>query len=163
MNKHSKSILFVCMGNICRSPAAEGVFKHLIADTDDNELFEVDSAGTIGYHTGNPADPRMQSAAKGRGVSLTSRARKVTPEDLEAFDLVVAMDRDNLADLHSMANANDQSKIKMLGEYLNLDHAPDVPDPYYGGPDGFDLVLDMIESACPAILAHLKQINANSH
>ena len=161
MNEQSKSVLFVCMGNICRSPAAEGVLRHII---EKNKLdFEVivDSAGTIGFHEGKPADTRMQNAAAARGYRLDSRARKVKKDDLRTFDLIVAMDRENLAELTALADITSIAKIKLLGEFLHADGAPDVPDPYYGGPDGFETVLDMLESACPLILSCLENKHEN--
>jgi protein-tyrosine phosphatase len=149
------SVLFVCMGNICRSPAAEGVFAHFVSNMQNPMDVFVDSAGTIGFHTGHSPDSRMQSAARARGYSLTSRARKVTKLDLAKFDLILAMDRENLADLQQMADRDELEKIKLFGNFIPGEHCPDVPDPYYGGNDGFETVLDMIESACPSILEDL--------
>lgn len=157
-------VLFVCMGNICRSPAGEGVFRHIAEQRGLSDAVKIDSAGTIGYHTGNPADARMRAAAKRRGYDLTSRARQVTRQDLRTFDLIIAMDRANYDDLIELSGAGvDTSHIRMLGEFLpecvgqsvGPDDAADVPDPYYGGADGFEEVLDMVESACPAILEEL--------
>ena len=159
MNKRSKSVLFVCMGNICRSPAAEGVFKHIIEKHKLNFEVIVDSAGTIGFHEGKPADTRMQNAAAARGYRLDSRARKVKKDDLRIFDLIVAMDRENLAEITALADKTSISKIKLLGEFLHSGPAPDVPDPYYGGSEGFETVLDMLESACPLILSCLEDKN----
>lgn len=159
-----KSVLFVCMGNICRSPTGEGVFRALVGERGLSGQIEIDSAGTIGYHTGNPADARMRQAAERRGVSLDSRARQVTREDLSSFDLIVAMDRANYDDLIALGpDPDEQSRVRMLGEFLpsypekttGPDGAADVPDPYYGGPDGFEEVLDMVECACPALLEAL--------
>ncbi|MBB6428383.1 low molecular weight protein-tyrosine-phosphatase [Algisphaera agarilytica] len=162
MTQDSKSVLFVCMGNICRSPTGEGVFQGLVDERGLSRDIVVDSAGTIGYHTGNPADQRMQTAAEKRGYRLTSRARKVTQNDIESFTLIVAMDRANYDDLAAMTINDEQlGRIKMLGEFLpgvswsDRDEVRSVPDPYYGGAAGFEEVLDMIESACPAILEHL--------
>jgi len=155
-----RRILFVCMGNICRSPAAEGVFRALADQRGLADAIDIDSAGTIGYHAGSPADMRMQVAARQRGYELTSAARQVNRADLDDFDLVIAMDRENLLDLEALAGGP-QPHIRMLGAFLdgvasNAD-APDVPDPYYGGEAGFQRVLDMIEAACPAILEHLTE------
>lgn len=125
---------------------------------------DIDSAGTIGYHAGNPADARMRAAAQRRGIALESRARQVDREDLTAFDLIIAMDRANYDDLLALGpSGGERRRVKMLGEFLpefvgqaaGPNGAADVPDPYYGGPDGFEEVLDMIESACPAILDEL--------
>ena len=153
--KHPR-VLFVCMGNICRSPAAEGVFRHLVAQRGLTERLDIDSAGTIGHHAGKPADLRMQRAATERGYDLQSRARQVEAHDLDTFSLVVAMDRANLADLEDL-HGKPADHLRLLGEFLpkgQQNHAgpPDVPDPYYGGDYGFERVLDMIEHACPAIL-----------
>ncbi len=159
-----KSVLFVCMGNICRSPTGEGVMRALVDERGLADRIEIDSAGTIGYHTGNRADARMRAAAERRGLSLESRARQVTREDLYTFDLIIAMDRANYDDLLALGPSKDERpRVRMLGEFLpkaagrsmGPNGVPDVPDPYYGGPDGFEEVLDMIESACPAILDEL--------
>jgi protein-tyrosine phosphatase len=150
-----RRVLFVCMGNICRSPAAEGLFRAYVERRGMAEHIDVDSAGTLSYHAGEPADPRMCLAAAERGYELTGTARRVDRTDLDHFDLIVAMDRDNLDDLQSLAGGP-QPHIRMLGSFIDgFDNrtALDVPDPYYGGPDGFERVLDLIESACPAILA----------
>ncbi|MFK7767786.1 MAG: low molecular weight protein-tyrosine-phosphatase [Mariniblastus sp.] len=149
-----KSVLFVCLGNICRSPTGEGVMQHLVNQRDCSELIDIDSAGTIGYHEGKPADFRMQAAARKRGYDLTSRSRKIVYGDLENFDLVVAMDRDNHADI-LLVHPEPKTNIKMLSDFLGDDWPTDVPDPYYGGDEGFEYVLDMIEAACPKILEHL--------
>jgi protein-tyrosine phosphatase len=146
------------MGNICRSPAAEGVLQHLLLEDGLEEYLGVDSAGTIGYHTGNPADPRMQQAAARRGYRLQSLARQVREEDFYRFQLIVAMDRENLADLRALAPASGHprpAELRLLSDFLPPGSAPDVPDPYYGGDEGFELVLNMLEEACPRIAAHL--------
>ncbi|MEM7050911.1 MAG: low molecular weight protein-tyrosine-phosphatase [Acidobacteriota bacterium] len=147
-------VLFVCMGNICRSPTAEGVLRHLIRDRGLEERVEVDSAGTIGYHSGEAADPRMRQAAERRGYPLESRARQVAAEDFERFDLIVAMDRDNLEDLHEL-EVEGRAELKLLSDFLPNGSPKDVPDPYYGGDHGFEEVLDLIESASPALLDYL--------
>lgn len=149
------------MGNICRSPAGEGVFQHYVEKHGNTENIHIDSAGTIAYHTGEPADARMQDAASKRAYQLKSRARKVIKEDIEKFDLVIAMDSDNLFDLQSLAG-NDKDHIRLLGSFLdgyeNNPNAPSVPDPYYGGTAGFEQVLDMIEAACPELLSHCQKL-----
>ena len=157
-------VLFVCMGNICRSPTGEGVFTHFVKDQKRGEQIVIDSAGTLAYHSGEPADRRMREAASRRGYRLDSIARPVTAEDLRHFDLVVAMDRDNYRDLLALdcaASAN----IKMLGEFMpGIDAGadpPDVPDPYYGGADGFETVIDMCERACPAMFDHCMELLAD--
>ena len=145
-------ILFVCMGNICRSPAGEGILSSLIKQQERQHQFHIDSAGTIGFHAGKPADARMRQAASTRGYALTSQSRQIRANDLDEFDLVIAMDRDNLRDLVDLAG-KPQDHIQLLSEFLDESWPRDVPDPYYGGLEGFDYVLDMIEAACPKILA----------
>jgi len=153
-----RRVLFVCMGNICRSPAAEGVFAWLVESRGLSERIGFDSAGMIGYHAGKPADPRMREAASRRGYALRSRARAVTRADLERFDLIVAMDRDNLLDLESLVGGP-RPHVRMLGSFLiepgaegQVTEPMSVPDPYYGGESGFERVLDMLERAMPAVL-----------
>jgi low molecular weight protein-tyrosine phosphatase len=162
MNSDNKvSVLFVCMGNICRSPTGEGVFQHYVDNNNYADQIHVDSAGTIAYHTGEPADARMREAATKRAYQLNSLARKVTVQDIELFDLIVAMDIDNLNDLMAMAGS-EKSQIRLLGTFLdgydNNHNAPSVPDPYYGGTSGFEQVLDMIEAACPNMLSHCLEL-----
>lgn len=152
-----KRVVFVCMGNICRSPTGEGVLRAMVERRGLSDRIAIDSAGTISYHAGNPADGRMRAAAARRGYDLTSIARQVTPADLTDFDLVLAMDRDNLDDLERL-HGGPADHIRLFGSFLDghdADSAPDVPDPYYGGAAGFEQVLDMIEAACPAIIDHL--------
>lgn len=152
-----KNVLFVCMGNICRSPAGEAVFRQLAAER--QIPVEVDSAGTHGYHVGSPADPRMLKAARQRGYEVTSRARQVELTDLDPsrYQLVLAMDRQNLKILHSLA-AGDGSHVRLFSDYLDAQWPADVPDPYYGGDDGFSRVLDMLEAGCPAVMDELSSI-----
>ena len=147
-------ILFVCMGNICRSPTAEGVMRHLLAERGLHGEIEVQSAGTGGWHAGNPPDARATATARARGITLEGAARQVTPSDFEDFDLLVAMDRDNLADLRAIAPAGTEDKVRLL-----LD-GRDVPDPYYGGPYGFDRVLDQVEAACRGLLDEVRSAGA---
>ncbi len=146
-------VLFVCMGNICRSPAAEGVFRAFGAARGFADRIAIDSAGTIAAHAGEPADPRMRRAAARRGYALTSIARAVTADDLAEFDVVVAMDEDNVADLARLARDAPVAVVR-LGGFIPGAGAVAVPDPYYGGERGFDVVLDMIESACPDLFEH---------
>lgn len=151
----TKRCLFVCMGNICRSPAAEGVMQRFAEELRAN--VSIDSAGTHGYHVGEPPDQRMVQAARTRGYELNSRARHVSKADLEpgVFDLVIAMDSENHSNLLAMASGN-TDHIRMFSDYLDgQDYPADVPDPYYGEADGFDFVLDMLEEGCPIILQSL--------
>ncbi|WP_182868080.1 low molecular weight protein-tyrosine-phosphatase [Stieleria mannarensis] len=150
----SKRVLFVCMGNICRSPAAEAVMKRFAEEFGLD--VEVDSAGTHDYHIGKSADPRMLKAAEARGYELTSRGRQVTQADLDdgAFDLVLAMDNANYQDLTALAG-RPTSHIRVFSDYLDDNWPNDVPDPYYGEEEGFDEVLDMLEEGCPIILETL--------
>ncbi len=158
--KNNIKVLFVCMGNICRSPTGEGVFQTYVENKGYSGRIKTDSAGTIAYHDGEPADPRMREAAARRGYQLHSLARKVTRQDLTAFDLIVAMDTDNLFDLESMVQGPRQH-IRLLGSFIDgydNSNAPSVPDPYYGGDAGFEEVLDMIETACPNLFSHCLEL-----
>ena len=148
-----RSVLFVCMGNICRSPTAEGVMQNLVAERGLGRGVFVDSAGTLRYHVGEPADLRMQEAASRRGYLLTSVSRQFTTEDFDRFDLIIAMDRENLRDIRSL-ELEPQGHVKQFSEFLPPDYPRDVPDPYLGQA-GFDRVIDIIEHGCPGILDHL--------
>jgi protein-tyrosine phosphatase len=151
-------ILFVCMGNICRSPTAEGVARHVIKNNEMESIFEVDSAGTHAYHLGEAPDPRAQRAAQRRGVDLSRlRARRVDPEDFETFDLILAMDLDNLANLRSLCPPHHHGKLDLFMRYARRFDAEEVPDPYYGGDKGFDLVLDMVEDAAEGLFEALRR------
>lgn len=159
-------LLFVCLGNICRSPAAEGVFLHLLAQEELTEAFVVDSAGTGSWHLGKPADARMQQAANRRGIHLPSRARQLERSDLRNFDLILTMDRENLADVRSLAPERAPAgsaslalaRIEPLSQYSRRFQASEVPDPYYGGDAGFEHVLDLLEDACAGLLASLRPL-----
>ena len=151
-----KSILFVCLGNICRSPTGEGIFRSYIQQHENDQVITVDSAGTIGYHQGNPADARMRQTAARRGYDLQSRSRKIKPDDLDTFDLVIAMDRENLQDIKEV-HPDPTASVKLLSDFLDDQWPTDVPDPYYGGDEGFEYVVDMIEAAVPKIFEHLTQ------
>ena len=141
-------ILFVCLGNICRSPAAEGVFLHLLKKRKLEKYFEVDSAGTSGFHSGEPADGRMQQAAQRRGIVLPSRSRPFCFQDLEDFDHIFVMDKSNLRNVLAMAQSDEQAeKVRLFGELATEHSEVEVPDPYYGGEAGFEKVLDMVENA----------------
>lgn len=149
-------VLFVCLGNICRSPAAEGVFLHLLASHGLEDRFVVDSAGTGGWHAGQPADARMRAAASRRGIQLPSRARQLEPQDLQRFDHILTMDEDNLRAVLSLArNHPGEARITPMTSHCRRLQAEAVPDPYYGGPDGFEQVLDLLEDACAGLLADL--------
>ena len=153
-----KKILFVCLGNICRSPAAEGIFKQKIKDRDLENLFVVDSAGTGGWHVGNLADRRMREAALSRGIELTSRSRKIDHNDLYEFDHILAMDKDNHNAVKSLIKDNTypiNSKIKLILSYSKKSQLDDVPDPYYGGKNGFERVLDLLDEAIDELIDSL--------
>jgi protein-tyrosine phosphatase len=151
-------ILFVCLGNICRSPTAEAVLRTLaVREAPELEL-EVDSAGTAGYHVGEPPDPRTRQAAARRGYDLSElRARVVEPGDFERFQLILAMDRENLTVLRRRAPAAAQERLRLFLEFAPRAQSEDVPDPYYGGPNGFEEVLDLVEEAVRGLLSHLRQ------
>ena len=150
----ARRVLFVCMGNICRSPAAEGVFRQFVLDREVDGAIEIDSAGTISYHQGEPPDARMRQAAARRGYQLDGASRPVVEEDFRHFDLIVAMDRDNLGDLEDRAGGA-QSSLRLFSDFLPAGSPSDIPDPYYGGPHGFERVLDMVEDGCPSLLEEL--------
>lgn len=150
-------LLFVCMGNICRSPAAEGVMNHLIQEENLERQIECDSAGTIHFHAGNPPDRRMRAAAENRGIRLTSRARQITRNDLDDFDLILTMDEDNFAYVTALDPTSEhRSKIKRFCSYCTAHTDTEVPDPYYGGDAGFEHVLDMLEDGCAHLLQELR-------
>ena len=154
----TQKLLFVCLGNICRSPAAEGVFLHLLKQRGLSERFVVDSAGTGGWHVGNPADRRMQAAANRRGIDLPSRARQICLDDFSSFDLVLTMDDDNLAAVRGLAQeagAGATATITPMLHYARNFSETEVPDPYYGGEAGFEHVLDLLEDACANLLEEL--------
>jgi protein-tyrosine phosphatase len=150
-------VLFVCLGNICRSPAAEGVFLHLIAREGLEEAFQVDSAGTGHWHVGRPADPRMRAAAAQRGIVLPSIARQITSADLSRFDHVLTMDRQNLRAVQALVPQGEATAlITPLTSHCRRFVMREVPDPYYGGEEGFDRVLDLLEDACAGLLEALR-------
>jgi protein-tyrosine phosphatase len=151
-------ILFVCLGNICRSPTAEVVLRTLAAREAPELELEVDSAGTAGYHVGEPPDPRTRQAAVRRGYDLAPlRARIVEPGDFERFDLILAMDRENLRVLRRRAPSSAQERVRLFLEFAPDAGLEDVPDPYYGGPNGFEEVLDLVEAATRGLIKHLRQ------
>ena len=153
-----KKILFVCLGNICRSPAAEGVFKQKVKDRDLEKLFVVDSAGTGSWHVGNLADPRMRETALSIGIEITSRSRKIEESDLYEFDQILVMDNDNLDAVKSLIPDNMKqinTKIKLILSFSKKTQLEEVPDPYYGGQDGFDKVLDLLDDAIDGLIDSL--------
>jgi len=151
-----KSVLFVCMGNICRSPTAEGVFRHFVEQEGMTGSVEIDSAGTHAYHLNEPADRRASSAAERRGYSLAGiRARRVDTTDFERFDYILAMDRDNLELLKEQGGVEHENKIRLFLEFA-IGAEDEVPDPYYGGAAGFERVLDLVEDASRGLLETLK-------
>ncbi len=154
-----RSVLMVCMGNICRSPTAEGVLRRKLREAGLDGLVTVDSAGTHGHwHAGEAPDPRSQAHARQRGYELSAlRARQVVEADFEQFDLILAMDWDNLALLEEMSPPTARHKLRRLTEHCRRHEEPVVPDPYYGGRDGFDRVLDLVEDACDGLVDLLRR------
>jgi protein-tyrosine phosphatase len=153
-----KRVLFVCLGNICRSPSAEAVFRRLVQKSGvENEIL-CDSAGIIGEHSGEPADSRMMVHASKRGYRLDSISRKFeTDTDFDNFDYIIGMDEENIWDLERMARGNDDlNKIHRMTDFSEKYAGQPVPDPYYGGDKGFELVLDLLEDACNGLLDHIK-------
>jgi protein-tyrosine phosphatase len=149
-------VLFVCMGNICRSPTAEGVFRRLVKEHGYDHAVAIDSAGTHAYHVGSPPDKRAQSAARGRGYDLSGLVgRQVEAQDFHAFDYILAMDRDNLGNLMRICPPDLTHKVRLFLDYSAAHAGGEVPDPYYGGPQGFDQVLDMVEDAARGLLAEI--------
>lgn len=152
------SVLFLCMGNICRSPTAHGVFRHLVQQHGLEHRVQVDSAGTHNYHPGEPPDTRSQKHAKRRGYDLSDlRARQLTREEFATHDLLLAMDWDNLALAEQRCPPEHRHKLRRLTEFCKRHDAAVVPDPYYGGEDGFEHVLDLVEDACDGLLGHVRQ------
>jgi protein-tyrosine phosphatase len=151
------SILFVCLGNICRSPLAEGVFRHLVRQQGVEDRFEVDSAGTGAWHEGEPPDVRSAAVADAHGIQLEGTARKVTRHDLERFDLIIAMDRDNLRDLKRLTDRSSSPvRLHLLREFDPHRDGDDVPDPYYGGPGGFETMYTLVRRSCEGLLEDLR-------
>src|SRR5262245_22820874 len=156
-SRASRQILFVCMGNICRSPTAEGVFRKLLAERAPELDVEIDSAGTHGSHDGAPPDPRACRAAERRGVDLKPlRARRVTERDFERFELLLAMDEQNLEFLLEVCPAEYRPRVRLLLDFAPHLERREVPDPYYGGSTGFEHVLDLVEEAAAGLLEHLR-------
>lgn len=150
-------VLFVCMGNICRSPSGEAVMNAYIKNEGLSDKIICDSAGTIAYHAGEPADSRMQQHANRRNYHLTSISRKINQPDFEEFDYIIAMDQDNLHDINKLATfTGHESKVSLMTDYCSNDNPGYVPDPYYGGAAGFEQVLDLLEDACGGLLNHIR-------
>lgn len=146
-------VLFVCLGNICRSPSAEGVFRRMLKERAPDIAVEIDSAGTHDYHVGSPPDRRAIEAARRRGIDLTAlRARQISAEDFSRFDLILAMDDQNLDELKRRAPREYHDRIRLLMEFAAEAPLRHVPDPYYGGPHGFEQVLDLLEEAAEGLL-----------
>lgn len=153
-----KKILFVCLGNICRSPAAEGVMLRLLKEKNLEVEFEIDSAGILNYHAGELPDSRMRAHATRRGYSLVHRSRQVRTEDFYHFDLIIGMDNQNMADLYDRAPSPEEwAKVHRMTDYCVKFQADHVPDPYYSGSEGFEYVLDILEDACSGLLTSLAQ------
>lgn len=152
-------ILFVCLGNICRSPAAEGIMQKIVDSNNDGANFFIDSAGTGRYHLGDLPDNRMRIHARKRGYDLTHRCRQITSSDFYDFDLIVAMDESNISNLRAIAPSTEtQNKIVRMAEFVDPSfHYDHIPDPYYEGSQGFELVLDLLESGCERLYRNLTE------
>ncbi|MGE9271253.1 MAG: low molecular weight protein-tyrosine-phosphatase [Verrucomicrobiales bacterium] len=151
-------VLFVCMGNICRSPAAEIVFTQLVRNANLQNQVEIDSAGTIGYHAGNPPDSRMADTLAARGYEVFGASREIQRDDLASFDLILVADHDNLKNVQRLGKRHqDLSHVQLLTDYCTSSDNDHVPDPYYGGLSGFETVADLVEDACQGVLEHVKK------
>jgi protein-tyrosine phosphatase len=151
-------VLFVCLGNICRSPTAHGVFEVMVREAGLDDRIEVDSSGTGAWHLGSAPDQRAVAEAKGRGYDLSHlRARQVCAEDFGYFDLIIAMDHSNLADLKAMQPADSQAEVRLFLEFAGDADVDEVPDPYYGGTDGFARVFALVETASQGLLVHIRE------
>ncbi|MEC4982958.1 MAG: low molecular weight protein-tyrosine-phosphatase [Oscillatoria sp. PMC 1068.18] len=149
-------LLFVCLGNICRSPSAENIMNYLITQADLSERIVCDSAGTSSYHLGSPPDARMRAAAQKRGIELRGRARQFDVSDFEEFDLILAMDRENYADILELDRLGKyQDRVRLMCDFASKHQECDVPDPYYGGSQGFDRVIDLLLDACQGLLDYV--------
>jgi protein-tyrosine phosphatase len=154
-------VLFVCWGSICRSPAAHCVFQKQLEEQDLTSKIFCDSAGTIGMHTGQPPDSRMREAAARRSISFFGQSRKYRESDFSDFDLILAMDQRNLADLEAaFPPGESRSKLQLFGHFIAPSNPPEVPDPYYGGGKGFDIVLDMVEEGCSNLVQFILEQQA---
>jgi protein-tyrosine phosphatase len=154
----SYKILFVCLGNICRSPAAENIMNHQVKQAGLGQAIVCDSAGTSSYHVGNSPDRRMSAAAQKRGVPMQGQARQFVREDFDRFDLIVAMDRDNYSNILYLDPEQDhRDRVKMMCAFASKHPDKDVPDPYYGGDAGFDYVIDLLDDACSGLLTQIRR------
>jgi protein-tyrosine phosphatase len=154
-------VLFVCLGNICRSPLAEGVFRELALEQGVGDRFDIDSAGTSSYHTGEAPDPRTTELARRRGITLAHRARQITAEDLDRFDYVVAMDRENLRRIERLAGGRPhRARVVLLRSFEDDAADLEVPDPYFGGPRGFEEVHGIVERSCRGLLSYIREHHA---
>ncbi|MEM7793130.1 MAG: low molecular weight protein-tyrosine-phosphatase [Cyanobacteria bacterium P01_C01_bin.118] len=150
-------LLFVCLGNICRSPSAENIMNYLLEQRGLQQQVSCDSAGTSSYHIGSPPDSRMTAAAKKRGIKLVGRARQFTVDDFDRFDLILAMDDSNYRNIMSLASSEQHGhKVKRMCEFCREYPDREVPDPYYGGADGFDYVIDLLLDACDGLLQEIE-------
>lgn len=157
-NQKEYRVLFVCLGNICRSPAAEGIFKDMVAKENLGNKIFVDSAGTAGYHQGELPDPRMRSHGARRGYKFNSLSRKFRSSDFDEYDIIVAMDDNNYRDiLHLSPDLESDKKVYRMADFLQHLEADHIPDPYYSGADGFELVLDLLEDSCRGLLEKIKK------
>lgn len=157
MSRGQVSVLFVCMGNICRSPTAEGAFRKVVEEAGLSELIRIESAGTHAYHVGAPPDHRAQAAALRRGITLSEiRARRVSDGDFDTFDHILVMDKDNLEELLQRVPEQHRGKVHLFLEYAGGPGAAEVPDPYYGGASGFELVLDLVEQGARRLLERIR-------
>ncbi|NEQ68772.1 MAG: low molecular weight phosphotyrosine protein phosphatase [Symploca sp. SIO2D2] len=153
-------LLFVCLGNICRSPSAENIMNHLIEEAGLSDSIVCDSAGTSSYHIGSPPDRRMAAAAKNRGIILKGQARQFQQSDFEEFDLILAMDRDNYQDILFLdSQGKYQDRVKLICDFASHHQEQEVPDPYYGGTEGFNKVIDLLLDACEGLLQNLVSTN----
>lgn len=151
-------LLFVCLGNICRSPSAENIMRHLIEEEGLADQIVCDSAGTSSYHVGSAPDRRMQSAARKKGIKLLGQSRQFTRADFHDFDLILAMDNDNYRNILSLDRKDEYGdKVKMMCDYAENFRDTEVPDPYYGGDSGFDYVIDLLLDACDGLLTEVKK------
>ncbi|HEY9637799.1 MAG TPA: low molecular weight protein-tyrosine-phosphatase [Coleofasciculaceae cyanobacterium] len=149
-------LLFVCLGNICRSPSAENIMNHLIEQADLSDSIVCDSAGTGGYHIGSPPDRRMAAAASHRGIKLKGQARQFQKSDFENFDLILAMDQENYQDILSLdPQGKYRDKVRLMCDFASHHSEREVPDPYYGGSEGFNNVIDLLLDACEGLLQHV--------
>ncbi|NJO40816.1 MAG: low molecular weight phosphotyrosine protein phosphatase [Cyanobacteria bacterium CRU_2_1] len=156
MTDQPYTLLFVCLGNICRSPSAENIMNHLIEQHNLRDQIVCDSAGTASYHVGNLPDRRMTAAAAKRGIPLQGRARQLEPHDLAEFDLILAMDQENYDNILALdRQGRYQHKVKMMCEFCRHHRDKEVPDPYYGGAEGFNYVIDLLLDACEGLLQYV--------